>query len=154
MYGGIKHQGLSPMSSFFVFKSAPVILNRVPSCIQKSKTSTFDESIKFLQWLGFGWFQVVLGHFQIVLGCFRSFQVILNHFGSFLTLVSTIIRVITNEQKKNQQVQPFLKTGCKVQVIKVTGYQLQICNFISLGSPNQYNKVYDFYKNDSDFTMH
>ena len=46
----------------FVFKLAFLVLKQVPTCIRKSKTNTFDKSIKFLHWL-----------FLVVLGSFRSF---------------------------------------------------------------------------------
>ena len=47
---------------FRVFKSASLVLNRVPSCVQKPEIYTFDESIKCLNWL-----------YLVVLGAFRSF---------------------------------------------------------------------------------
>ena len=89
----------------FVFKSACLALKQVPTCIRKPKTNTFDKSIKLLHWL-FWSFQMVSGcftwilgrfrsfldrfrSFQIVLGCFRLFQIFLVRFSSLLTLVST-----------------------------------------------------------------
>ena len=43
-----------------VFKSASLVLKRVPTCIQKHKINTFGKSIKFLHWL----FLVVLDGFR------------------------------------------------------------------------------------------
>ena len=43
-----------------VFKSASLVLKRVPTCIQKHKINTFGKLIKFLHWL----FLVVLDGFR------------------------------------------------------------------------------------------
>ena len=40
----------------FVFKSAPLAIKQVPTCIQNPKSNTFDKSIRFLHWLLFGRF--------------------------------------------------------------------------------------------------
>ena len=45
----------------FVFKSACLVLNRVPTCVRKLKTNTFNESTKFLYWL----ILVVLDRFRL-----------------------------------------------------------------------------------------
>ena len=67
--GSIRLQGLSHRFSFFVFKLASLVLNWTLSCVLKPTTNTFDEWIKFLDWLFFG--------------CFRWFQVVLDGFRSF-----------------------------------------------------------------------
>ena len=63
----------------FVFKSTPLVLKQVPTCIGKPKTNTFDKSSFYS---GYFWsFQMVLGRFrlfQAVLDCFRLFQVVLD----------------------------------------------------------------------------
>ena len=46
----------------FVLKSAFLVLKQVPTCIRKSKTNFFDNSIKFLHWL-----------YLVVIDGFRSF---------------------------------------------------------------------------------
>ena len=61
LYDGVRLQGPSHRSSF-CFKSASLVLKQVPTCIQESKTNTFDKSIKFLHWL-----------FLVILDGFRSF---------------------------------------------------------------------------------
>lgn len=83
---------------FLDWFNGSVFLNQVLTCIWKPKTNTFDESNKFLNW----WFLIVLDSFrlfQIVFGCFRSFLiifitrsflVILDHFSSLLTFISTL----------------------------------------------------------------
>ena len=37
----------------FVFKSVSLVLKQVPACIRKTKTNTFDKSIKFLHFTSF-----------------------------------------------------------------------------------------------------
>ena len=75
--GSIRLQCLSHKFSFFVFELASLVLNWTMSCVQKPTTNTFNEWIKFLDWLFFGcfrWFQVVvLNYLWIILGRFRSF---------------------------------------------------------------------------------
>ena len=72
----------------FVFKSASLVLKQDPTCIRKPMTNTFEKSIKFLHWLflvvldGFRSFQIVLGHFRSFLDRFRSFQHI-PHFSKY-----------------------------------------------------------------------
>ena len=46
----------------FVFKSASLALEQVPTCIRKPTTNIFDKAIKFLHWL-----------ILVVLDEFRSF---------------------------------------------------------------------------------
>ena len=52
LYDAFRHEDPSHMSRFFVFKSVSLVLNRAPICVPKRNTNTFDESIKFLDWLG------------------------------------------------------------------------------------------------------
>ena len=52
LYDTFRLEDPSHMSRFFVFKSVSLVLNRVPTCVPKRNTNTFDESIKFLDWLG------------------------------------------------------------------------------------------------------
>ena len=59
---GVTLQGLGHRSSILFFNSASLVLNRVPTCVRKSKVNSFDESYKFLYWL-----------FLVVLDSFRSF---------------------------------------------------------------------------------
>ena len=71
-----------------VFKLASLVLKQVPICISKPQANTFDKSIVFN--IGHFWsIQMVLSHFRWFLVGFRLFQVVLNCFSSFLTLVST-----------------------------------------------------------------
>ena len=55
LYDGVRLQGPSHRSRFFVSKSASLMLNGVPTCVQKP--TTFNESIKFFR-------LVIFGHFR------------------------------------------------------------------------------------------
>ena len=80
----------------FVFKSASLVVNHVPTCIRIPKTSTFDKSIMFLH-------LVVLDGFRSFSDRFRSFQIVLGHFSLLLTLVSTFfVMYHMNIQISNQ----------------------------------------------------
>ena len=57
-------------SLVFVFKLARLVLKHISTCIQKPKTNTIDKSSKLF--------------FIFIFGRFRSFQVILDQFRSFL----------------------------------------------------------------------
>ena len=60
----------------FCFSVGILVLNRVPTCVRKPKSNTFDESIRFLPLVSFGqfgWFQIVLDGFRSFLDRFRSF---------------------------------------------------------------------------------
>ena len=54
----------------FVFNLASLTLKQVPTCIRKPRTNIFEMSINFLHW--------------------SLFLVVLDHFSSLLTLVSTL----------------------------------------------------------------
>ena len=59
LYDGVRLQDPSQRSVFF-FKSASLVLNRVPTYVRKPKTNNSDELIKFLY--GYFWsFEMVLG---------------------------------------------------------------------------------------------
>ena len=74
-----------------VFKLASLVLKQVPICISKPQANTFDKSIVFN--IGHFWsIQMVLSHFRWFLVGFRLFQVVLNCFSSFLTLVKYRLR--------------------------------------------------------------
>ena len=60
-YNGVRLQSPSHRSSFLIFKSESLVLNRVPAYVRKPQKNTFDESIKFLYWL----FLVVLDGFRL-----------------------------------------------------------------------------------------
>ena len=61
--------------------------SRVPTCARKPEKNTFDESSKFLYWLFFV-VSDIFRLFQMILGRARSLYIVLDHFSSFLTLVS------------------------------------------------------------------
>ena len=61
--------------------------SRVPTCARKPEKNTFDESTKFLYWL-FLVVSDIFRLFQMILGRARSLYIVLDHFSSFLTLVS------------------------------------------------------------------
>ena len=112
LYDGTRLQGL-----VFVFNSTSLILKQVPTCIQKPKANAIDKSVKFLHWL-FLVIQMVLGRFrwfQIDLSCIRLFQLVLAHFRSLLTLVSTIIYCILKFQEHLFFRSPF--NGCFCQCL-------------------------------------
>ena len=67
--------GFDSQIYFFVFKLTSLVLNRVPICVRKPKTNTFDESIKFLHWL-----------FLVALGRFSSHERLLNVLFTFSLL--------------------------------------------------------------------
>ena len=73
LYDGVRLQGLSHRSSF-LFLSWHELSPFPRPCVRKSKTNTFDESIKFLYWL----FLVVLDGFRSCQIVFRSLQVVLD----------------------------------------------------------------------------
>ena len=62
LYDGVRLQGLRHKSSFLFLSWHEPSPSPPPTCVRKSKTNTFDESIKFLYWL-----------FLVVLDGFRSF---------------------------------------------------------------------------------
>ena len=75
----------------FIEKSASLTLKQVPTCIRKPKTNTLSQLSSYNGCV-LGCFQIVLGRFrsfQIVLDCYRLFQIALGHFSSFLILLST-----------------------------------------------------------------
>ena len=69
LYDVVRIQDPSHRPSFFVFKSASFVLNRVPISVWKPKKNTFDKSIKFLNCL----FLVVVDGFRLFEVVFRSF---------------------------------------------------------------------------------
>ena len=87
-YDSVRLQVSGHRSSFFVFNSTSLVLNRVPTYVRTPKRNTFDESIKFWHLL----FLVILDGFRLhmVLDRFRSFKIVLDCFSLFLTLVSTV----------------------------------------------------------------
>ena len=45
LYDSVRLQGPSHSSRFFVFKTASLVLKRVPTCVRKPKTNTFDRNL-------------------------------------------------------------------------------------------------------------
>ena len=80
---GVRLQGLTHRSSFlFLSRHEPDPSPRLAS--ENLRRIAFDGSIKLLYWL----FLVVLDGFSSFQVVFRSSQVVLDHFSSFLSLVS------------------------------------------------------------------
>ena len=93
LHDSVRLQGLTHRSSFLFLSvhepNSPHPPPPPPTCVRKSKTNTFHESIRFLYWLLQSLYQMVLAGLRSFLDCLRLFQLVLDCFSSFLSLVST-----------------------------------------------------------------